>query len=114
MLLLAVFAGAQFLVQTGGPQLLALRLVIGVLLGTDYVVSKALLTEFTPRGVSWPHHEHAVRRRAGGYTCAYFVGYWPSRTPGSTRGGGAGGGARCPASSSCRCGSPCRSRPCGW
>src|ERR1700675_1655728 len=29
--------------------LLGLRLTIGFLLGTDYVVSKALLTEFTPR-----------------------------------------------------------------
>ena len=56
-------------------QLLALRLAIGFLLGTDYVVSKALLTEFTPRrargrilgmlSVAW----------AGGYACAYFVGF---------------------------------------
>src|SRR5579863_6485264 len=55
-------------------QLLVLRLAIGFLLGTDYVVSKALLTEFTPRrtrgrilgllSVAW----------AGGYACAYFVG----------------------------------------
>jgi putative MFS transporter len=55
--------------------LLTLRLAIGFLLGTDYVVSKALLTEFTPRrlrgrilgllSVAW----------AGGYASAYFVGY---------------------------------------
>jgi MFS transporter, putative metabolite transport protein len=55
--------------------LLVLRLMIGFLLGTDYVVSKALLTEFTPRrfrgrivgslSVAW----------AGGYACAYFVGF---------------------------------------
>jgi MFS transporter, putative metabolite transport protein len=55
--------------------LLALRLGIGFVLGTDYVVSKALLTEFTPRlargrllgslSVAW----------AGGYSCAYFVGF---------------------------------------
>lgn len=54
--------------------LLVLRLGVGFLLGTDYVVSKALLTEFTPRrtrgrilgllSVAW----------AGGYACAYFVG----------------------------------------
>src|ERR1700677_4509502 len=31
------------------PVLLSLRLAIGFLLGTDYVVGKALLTEFTPR-----------------------------------------------------------------
>ena len=57
------------------PALLVLRLAIGFLLGTDYVVSKALLTEFTPRrfrgrivgslSVAW----------AGGYACAYFVGF---------------------------------------
>jgi MFS transporter, putative metabolite transport protein len=55
--------------------LLTLRLAIGFLLGTDYVVSKAFLTEFTPRrfrgrilgllSVAW----------AGGYACAYFVGF---------------------------------------
>lgn len=74
MLLLAVLAALQVFVSTA-PQLLLLRLLIGFLLGTDYVVSKALLTEFTPamfRGrvmstlsVAW----------AGGYTCAYFTGY---------------------------------------
>jgi MFS transporter, putative metabolite transport protein len=58
-----------------GAALLVLRLAIGFLLGTDYVVSKALLTEFTPRrfrgrivgslSVAW----------AGGYACAYFVGF---------------------------------------
>lgn len=55
--------------------LLALRLAIGFLLGTDYVVSKALLTEFTP---------HRLRGRimgllsvawAAGYACSYAVGY---------------------------------------
>jgi putative MFS transporter len=55
-------------------QLLALRLGVGFLLGTDYVVSKALLSEFAPRrfrgrilgllSVAW----------AGGYACAYLVG----------------------------------------
>jgi putative MFS transporter len=70
--------GALSLVQgvaESAAQLLALRLAIGFLLGTDYVVSKALLTEFTPRqfrgrilgllSVAW----------AGGYACAYFVGF---------------------------------------
>lgn len=69
--------GALSLLQglaDSAAQLLALRLAIGFLLGTDYVVSKALLTEFTPRrtrgrilgllSVAW----------AGGYACAYFVG----------------------------------------
>lgn len=73
--------GALSLLQVAAasaPQLLALRLAIGFLLGTDYVVSKALLTEFTPlrtRGrtlgllsIAW----------AGGYACAYFVGVYLS------------------------------------
>jgi Arabinose efflux permease len=74
MLALAVCAGLQFFVQSSG-QLLVLRFVIGFLLGTDYVVSKALLVEFTPlrlRGrvlgtlsIAW----------AGGYACAYLVGF---------------------------------------
>jgi putative MFS transporter len=70
--------GALSLLQglTGSAlQLLTLRLGIGFLLGTDYVVSKALLAEFTPRrtrgrilgllSVAW----------AGGYACAYFAGF---------------------------------------
>jgi MFS transporter, putative metabolite transport protein len=70
--------GALSLLQgaaVSAPQLLTLRLAIGFLLGTDYVVSKALLTEFTPRrargrilgllSIAW----------AGGYACAYFVGF---------------------------------------
>jgi len=74
MAVLAVLSLLQGL--AGSPaQLLTLRLAIGFLLGTDYVVSKALLTEFTPRrargrilgllSVAW----------AGGYACAYFVGF---------------------------------------
>ncbi len=70
--------GALSLLQgltDSSAQLLELRLAIGFLLGTDYVVSKALLIEFTPRrargrilgllSVAW----------AGGYACAYLVGF---------------------------------------
>jgi len=74
MLLLAVFAAAQFFAQSAA-QLLALRLVIGFLLGTDYVVSKALLTEFTPRAFRGRIMSTLSVAWAGGYTCAYFVGY---------------------------------------
>jgi putative MFS transporter len=69
--------GALSLLQglaDSAAQLLVLRVGVGFLLGTDYVVSKALLTEFTPRrargrtlgllSVAW----------SGGYACAYFVG----------------------------------------
>ena len=74
MLLLALASAAQFLVTSPG-QLLALRLLIGVLLGTDYVVSKALLTEFTPR-----RHRAAIMSSlavawAAGYAAAYAAGY---------------------------------------
>src|SRR6266436_1447737 len=74
---MAILAGLSLLqgITDSRAMLLALRLAIGFLLGTDYVVSKALLTEFTPRrfrgrilgllSVAW----------AGGYACAYFVGY---------------------------------------
>jgi len=57
-------------------QLLCLRVAIGLLLGTDYVVSKAMLAEHSPRrlrsrflsllSVAWPV----------GYAAAYAVGYW--------------------------------------
>jgi putative MFS transporter len=74
---MAILAGLSLLqgITDSRATLLALRLAIGFFLGTDYVVSKALLTEFTPRrfrgrilgllSVAW----------AGGYACAYFVGY---------------------------------------
>jgi putative MFS transporter len=74
MAILAVLSLLQGLTGSAAA-LLALRLAIGFLLGTDYVVSKALLSEFTPRrargrilgllSVAW----------AGGYACAYFVGF---------------------------------------
>jgi putative MFS transporter len=74
MVLAAALSALQFRVGSGA-QLLLLRLAIGFLLGTDYVVSKTLLTEFVPRrlrgrilgllSVAW----------AGGYACAYAVGF---------------------------------------
>ncbi|MBV8910444.1 MAG: MFS transporter [Gammaproteobacteria bacterium] len=80
MPLTAALAAAQFLV-TGAAQLLVLRLAIGFLLGTDYVVSKALLSEYLPRrfrgrllgllSIAW----------AGGYACAYAVGVTLSALP---------------------------------
>jgi putative MFS transporter len=74
MAVLALLSLLQYTVNSGA-ELLALRLAIGFFLGTDYVVSKALLTEFAPRrfrgrilgllSVAW----------ASGYACAYFVGF---------------------------------------
>ena len=74
MLLLALCAGLQFFVASA-TQLLLLRLLIGFLLGTDYVVSKALLTEFTPGAFRGRVMSTLSVAWAGGYTCAYFVGY---------------------------------------
>ena len=56
------------------PQLLALRLTIGFLLGTDYVVSKALLSECTPRRLRGRILGLLSIAWAGGYACAYVVG----------------------------------------
>jgi len=79
MVVAAVLSMLQFTIGTGA-ELLVLRLAIGFLLGTDYVVSKTLLTEFVPRrlrgrilgllSVAW----------AGGYACAYTVGFCLSGT----------------------------------
>ncbi len=74
MALLAILSALQFLIQEPG-QLLLVRLAIGFLLGTDYVVSKALLTEFTPRRVRGRVLSVLSVAWAGGYTCAYFVGF---------------------------------------
>jgi len=74
MALLGGLSVLQFFVEAAG-QLLALRLLIGFVLGTDYVVSKALLTEFTPRAFRGRILSLLSVAWAAGYTCAYFVGY---------------------------------------
>jgi putative MFS transporter len=74
MALLAVLSALQFAISSPA-QLLVLRLAIGFLLGTDYVVSKALLTEFTPRRVRGRILSVLSVAWAGGYTSAYFVGF---------------------------------------
>jgi putative MFS transporter len=73
MIVAALVSASQCLVTTG-LQLLLLRILIGFVLGTDYVVSKALLAEFMPvrsrarvlslLSVAW----------AGGYASAYTLG----------------------------------------
>ncbi|MCO5401750.1 MFS transporter [Ralstonia soli] len=74
MLFAAVISAAQFFV-TDAWQLLALRFALGMVLGFDYVVSKALLTELSPirfRGrllsimaIAW----------VAGYAFSYVVGF---------------------------------------
>jgi putative MFS transporter len=73
MLPIAVLSLAQFLV-TDALQLLLLRFSLGFLLGTDYVVSKALLMEFSPRGIRGRMLGLLAIAWAGGYATAYLVG----------------------------------------
>lgn len=73
MLLLSLFSALPLLVSASW-QLLILRLIIGFLLGTDYVVSKAMLTEFTPRSVRGKIMSSLSVAWAAGYACAFIVG----------------------------------------
>src|ERR1700729_2290304 len=68
---LAVLGALSLLQGLAGSaaELLALRLAIGFLLGTDYVVSKALLSEFTPRGTRGRILGMLAVAWAGGYAC---------------------------------------------
>ncbi|HTV53217.1 MAG TPA: MFS transporter [Steroidobacteraceae bacterium] len=75
MVLAALLSLLQFAV-TSGAQLLLLRLTIGFLLGTDYVVSKTLLTEFVPRRLRGRVLSLLSIAWAGGYACAYAVGFF--------------------------------------
>lgn len=74
MAFLAAFSLLQFFVNSAA-ELLAIRLVIGLLLGTDYVVSKALLIEFSPRRLRGRILGTLSIAWASGYACAYFTGY---------------------------------------
>ncbi len=74
MLLLGLASAAQFFVQSA-EQLLVLRLLVGLLLGTDYVVSKALLTELTPGRFRASVMSTLAVAWAGGYAAAYAAGY---------------------------------------
>ncbi len=73
MVLLGALSLLQGLSATA-PQLLLLRLAIGFMLGTDYVVSKAMLTEFTPRRTRGGILGSLSVAWASGYASAYFIG----------------------------------------
>ncbi len=74
MAFLAVFVGLQFFVASS-VEWLALRLAIGFAIGTDFVVGKTVVSEFTPRvyrgrilavlSIAW----------AGGFAFGYFVAF---------------------------------------
>jgi putative MFS transporter len=66
---------AQGLV-TSAAQLLVLRLILGFFLGADYVVSQAMLTEFSLRRLRGRMLGSLQMAWVLGFVCAYFVGYW--------------------------------------
>ncbi|MGI2267511.1 MFS transporter [Staphylococcus cohnii] len=66
MLLLGVFTTAQFFVADP-MQLVVLRLLIGIALGTDYPIAGSLMSEFAPR-----KHRGAL---LGGINAFWFIGY---------------------------------------
>ncbi|MEW6344564.1 MAG: MFS transporter [Paraburkholderia sp.] len=74
MLLFAVVSAAQYFV-TSPSQLLALRLVLGLILGADYVVSKSLVTEFSPRRYRGRLLSVLAAAWAAGYVGAYIAGF---------------------------------------
>jgi putative MFS transporter len=72
MAVLGALSLLQGFIQSAA-ELLTLRLAIGFLLGTDYVVSKALLTEFIPRRLRGRVLGSLSIAWAAGYACAYVV-----------------------------------------
>jgi MFS transporter, putative metabolite transport protein len=74
MALFAILSVAQFWV-TSPTQLLVLRLMLGITLGFDYVVSKALVVEYSPRRLRGRLLSWLAIAWALGYTSAYVVGY---------------------------------------
>jgi MFS transporter, putative metabolite transport protein len=74
MALLAVFSGLQFLVASRA-QLLALRLAIGIVLGTDFVVGKTVVSEFAPRVYRGRILGLLSLAWAGGFGFGYFVAF---------------------------------------
>ncbi|WP_175710889.1 MFS transporter [Burkholderia ambifaria] len=74
MLLFAVVSGAQYFV-TSPTQLFVLRLLLGFILGADYVVSKSLVTEYSPRRYRGRLLSVLAAAWAAGYVGAYLAGF---------------------------------------
>jgi putative MFS transporter len=74
MAVLGLLSVLQFLVHSRA-ELLALRLGIGCMLGTDYAVNKPMLIEFTPVRVRGSLLGALSVAWAAGYACAYFAGF---------------------------------------
>lgn len=74
MLLAAAISGLQYF-ATESWQLLVLRLLLGAVLGADYVVSKSLVTELSPISFRGRLLSLMAIAWAAGYTAAYLVGF---------------------------------------
>lgn len=74
MLVIATLSLSQFFVNEAW-HLLAIRLVIGFVLGADYVVSKTLVTEHAPRRFRGRLLSMLAVAWAAGYVFAYLVGF---------------------------------------
>ncbi|HKS12569.1 MAG TPA: MFS transporter [Pseudomonas sp.] len=74
MLLFAAISASQFFVSSA-EQLLVLRLLLGLVLGFDYVVSKSLVTEFAPRRHRGRLLSVLAAAWAAGYVAAYLIGF---------------------------------------
>ncbi|WP_312933279.1 MFS transporter [Pseudomonas sp.] len=74
MLLFATISASQFFV-TSPEQLFVLRLLLGLVLGFDYVVSKSLVTEFAPRRYRGRLLSVLAAAWAAGYVAAYLIGF---------------------------------------
>jgi putative MFS transporter len=74
MAVLGVLSLLQGLAHSRG-ELLALRLAIGFVLGSDYAVNKAMLIEYTPRRVRGRVLGLLSLMWAAGYASAYFAGF---------------------------------------
>jgi MFS transporter, putative metabolite transport protein len=74
MALVALVSAAQYGAR-GPADLAVLRFVLGVLLGTDYVVGKTMVGEFCPRAWRGRALGALAVAWAAGYAGAFFVGY---------------------------------------
>ncbi|WP_434590192.1 MFS transporter [Brevibacterium sp. 1718] len=83
MLVIACLSLSQFFVQESW-QLLIARLLIGLMLGADYVVSKTLVTEHAPRHFRGRLLSMMAVAWAAGYVFAYLVGFLISHIDGES------------------------------
>ncbi|MDR5744756.1 MFS transporter [Caballeronia sp. LZ029] len=73
MVLFALVSGAQYFV-TSPTELFIFRILLGVILGADYVVGKALIVEYVPRRYRGRLLSMLSIAWASGYVSAYIVG----------------------------------------